>query len=116
MENLFFTLNDTVHELLFTKNHKGKPLFSVECIFDLLGYNHVQKYWMKYRRPTIGIYMDTPSGPMCVSFYSQRQCRHIVRKCESEIAQALLTWVTSIEKDENVDEKDMYLYYNLLSC
>jgi len=116
MQKLFFTFNENVYELVFTKNHKGEPLFSAECILDLLGYNQIQKKWMKYRIPTIGIYMDTQSGPMCVSFYSQRQCRHIVIKYESELSQTLLTWMISVEKDENVDGKDMFLYYDFLSC
>lgn len=105
MEKLFFTFHGDVHEIKFSRDYNGRPLFSSVCILNALGYNKVNKYVMKCSESTIGVHMNTYFDPECLYFYTKRECCTIIQNCEAEISQTLLTWVSSVKNSTDCVKK-----------
>jgi len=114
MEKLFFTFHGDVHEIKFSRDYNGRPLFSSACILNALGYNKVNRYFRKCSKSTIGVHMYTYFGPTCLYFYTKRECCTVIQNCEADISHTLLTWVLSMKN--STDCVKNYLYYGLLSC
>ena len=116
MDTFLFTFHGDTHEVKYTKDVNGRPLFSSGCILNTLGYNRMNKYFMKCLKSSIGIHMNTYIGPKCLYFYTKRECCSIIQNCNSDISQTLLTWVLSVRcKNVCTGGREIYLYYDLLS-